>query len=540
MNLVGALTRCVNVASPSPSYITRNRLGIFYFQKTYLDPEAALAGRVNRKNRRVIRKSLQTRDRREALDQSKYWWLIMVEIHKKYFKNPESYQRAMGLVAQYESVKKLSWAEAEKFLETLEEADSKLLEKGLLQEEDDKKVDQLHFQANYDKSKDDLLKNSPLVSTAIQEWLEAKKKKLAHTSFISANDRIKVFHEILTEVAGREIHTKEISSEILRKVVETLEKIPAIRRGAEIKAMKYSEMFKLTGKKISNNTYLGYIIYIKEFIEWGYANDIIDNAKLSSILLIKKKNTPKEKETKKLPFTRFDLKTIFQHKDYLTGKQKEESDYWLPLISLYTGGRLGEIAQLLTSDIKHENGIHFISFIETPDDDESEEITAGQVDNKATPKNKHLKNKSGSIRVNVIHQDLIELGLLEYVLAVKKKGFVNLFPNVSRREGKYGTLQKRMATDIKHCKFKLQIGTAKTFHSFRHTIRTELVEIGIDSGLIDSMIGHSSAKRSVGDTEYTHTDRLAQKRDANAKVDFGVDIKSITHWTKCVFASKFL
>jgi integrase len=86
----------------------------------------------------------------------------------------------------------------------------------------------------------------------------------------------------------------------------------------------------------------------------------------------------------------------------------------------------------------------------------------------------------------------------------------------------------------------LQIGTAKTFHSFRHTIRTELVEIGIDSGLIDSMIGHSSAKRSVGDTEYTHTDRLAQKRDANAKVDFGVDITSITHWTKCVFASKFL
>jgi len=86
----------------NPTYITKNRLGIYYFQYSYTDEENSQFG--SSVKRKLIRKSLKTRIKRDALLHAKHLWLLMNKIHKKYFQNPELFGIAMKLVAQYEFI----------------------------------------------------------------------------------------------------------------------------------------------------------------------------------------------------------------------------------------------------------------------------------------------------------------------------------------------------------------------------------------------------------------------------------------------------
>ena len=48
--------------------------------------------------------------------------------------------------------------------------------------------------------------------------------------------------------------------------------------------------------------------------------------------------------------------------------------YWLPLLALWTGGRLGELAQLLTSDVVEISGIWVIRITDAPDNTNSDHV----------------------------------------------------------------------------------------------------------------------------------------------------------------------
>jgi intergrase/recombinase len=76
----------------------------------------------------------------------------------------------------------------------------------------------------------------------------------------------------------------------------------------------------------------------------------------------------------------------------------------------------------------------------------------------------------------------------------------------------------------------------KVFHSFRHLVRTRLVEEGIDERVIDSIVGHSNRDRSVGSSHYTHSEYVHQKIDAMKKLKYDVDFKKIKRWDYCKFS----
>lgn len=83
--------------------------------------------------------------------------------------------------------------------------------------------------------------------------------------------------------------------------------------------------------------------------------------------------------------------------------------YWLPLLALFTGGRLNELAQLYLADIKTTDGdTQYIDFnLEGADKlnvDDSDQPPAAD---------KSLKTIS-SAREIPIHKSLVELGFLEY------------------------------------------------------------------------------------------------------------------------------
>ena len=163
-------------------------------------------------------------------------------------------------------------------------------------------------------------------------------------------------------------------------------------------------------------------------------------------------------------------------------KAGKEAAYWIPLIACYTGARLTEIAQLWTDDIATEPGKETFEF-----------RADAQRDQK-------LKN-AGSWRAVPMHPELIRLGFCNYVQSLPKG---SLFPHLPKegKNGAGGQFGKWFGT------FKSAKGftsPAKSFHSFRHLVATELRLAGATDAQADAITGH--AGNGVGRQVYAATIR---------------------------------
>jgi integrase len=189
---------------------------------------------------------------------------------------------------------------------------------------------------------------------------------------------------------------------------------------------------------------------------------------------------------KRRPWTEDELCKFFQqplHQRYLLPKDTKagkDAAYWIPLLGLYTGARVGELAQLRTADIRNEGEIHMMS-----------------ITNEA--EGQRVKSKAG-LRNVPIHSELIRLGFLDYVTAISKRSSATLWPDLPTREGKPGGYFSQWFGMYRR---ELGFGKAPDFHCFRHTVRTQLAESGIPESVIDTLVGHE-VSGSTGAKIYTH------------------------------------
>ncbi|MGC3963419.1 MAG: site-specific integrase [Rhodocyclaceae bacterium] len=186
-------------------------------------------------------------------------------------------------------------------------------------------------------------------------------------------------------------------------------------------------------------------------------------------------------------FTPDDLKKLFESDDYRFHKFQTAYDYWLPILGLFTGGRINELAQLHVADVRQQDGIHIISVL----DDES---------------SKQLKT-TGSRRIVPIHSKLIELGFIDFVDAARRAGQQRIFSELKEAKVKthdYG----RMATQH-FTKYRRKVGVItpetekfdpktqtyrgrglKVFHSFRTTLICALRDAGVPQERRERIAGH--------------------------------------------------
>ncbi len=143
--------------------------------------------------------------------------------------------------------------------------------------------------------------------------------------------------------------------------------------------------------------------------------------------------------------------------------------YWVPLISLFSGARLGEIVQLRTSDVRKEQGIlHF-----TLHDEEEDQ---------------RVKNANSRRRIPVHHQ-LIRLGFGELLEKRQREGEARLFPDLQMgNDGYYSSpFSKYFGRFLSAARAK----TAKTtFHSFRHNFEDACRDAGVPSDVMNALQGH--------------------------------------------------
>lgn len=498
----------------NPTYITKNRLGIYYFQYSYT---YQIEESSNHEKKGLFRKSLGTRNKKEALLKAKFAWIVMTKIQKKYFKNAELFGIGMKLLAQFDYVSTLDWDSVNDFLAELDEDDSELLDLAIKQREQDFLEFGVFHKTNTDKKRIED-KKSPFLSELIKKWLLQKERIVKESTMASYRNRIYFFEELIKELYGKDLRILNLDPDLIREFNIILNQLPANRNANIYQGKSFKELASMKVEKISSKTYHYYINVVIDFLTWCEAQGYIENTKLKTILQSSKKGVAKKGKFNKVDFDSNDLKNIFLSKHYMTGSFKRATDYWLPLIALFTGARLGEICQLKITDIKKEEGVYCIDINEDDED-------------------KSIKTKNSSVRIIPIHQVLLDLGFMEYVKKIKEVKKENIFDiNYGIIRGQYHSVQKHMSAYLKKIGIVSTDKKSKSFHSFRHTVRTRLTELDIPERTIDAIVGHASEARSIGSKMYTHSKLIKQKVDAIKKLQYEIDFSKIKKWQDCKFA----
>ncbi|MBA4079614.1 MAG: integrase, partial [Cyanobacteria bacterium PR.023] len=150
--------------------------------------------------------------------------------------------------------------------------------------------------------------------------------------------------------------------------------------------------------------------------------------------------------------------------------------YWGVMLGIYTGARLNEIAQLELGDIKEAEGVWYFDINDLPDENSTH--------------HKRLKNESSKRHVP-IHDALLSAGIIEYVEQLRKAGHKRLFPDLNYVEGhKYGRKLGRWFNETLLVSLGMK-GSKLTFHSFRHTATTALLNAGVQEAIVKDLLGHA-------------------------------------------------
>lgn len=166
---------------------------------------------------------------------------------------------------------------------------------------------------------------------------------------------------------------------------------------------------------------------------------------------------------------------------------RDTARFWLPLLGLWTGARLGELCQLRPIDVSEtKKGIPFIRIT-----DEGEFMT--------------LKTKNARREVP-LHPELIKLGFLQFVEACRKRGDPSLFPDmlIKGRATSYQA-SKQFGSFLEATKLKRP---KLCYHSFRHTFRKALRRARVSEELVVKILGWSRGTMSDHYAQGEVTDTL--------------------------------
>ena len=229
-------------------------------------------------------------------------------------------------------------------------------------------------------------------------------------------------------------------------------------------------------------------------------------------------------QDKRQAFDRVMLEAIFSFSWWANGRGKlartgryhsfQPFNYWMPLIALYSGARLNEIAQLYLKDIAcTESGCWYLDFNLEGEGKQS-------LDSDDRVSDKQLKTINAE-RVIAMHPELVRLGLPQYAEALRSAGFTRLFPELPHDAVKgYGKYAGQWFNErFMGIKLKVVRDGSLTFHSFRHTFMTACNRYGMSDHLRNQVAGHSRGD-GVAYSTYIKDRSADEQIEAIAKITF--------------------
>ena len=316
---------------------------------------------------------------------------------------------------------------------------------------------------------------STSISVGIDKFI-SEKYKLTSKSEMMMRTHI----EMLIEEFG-DISLGKLDRGMCVKFKDDIRKLPRNRsKIQQYRNLDFHEQVLLNvdeKDRISTTTVNNILGYVSSFMKWSVINGFVEVNFFEGMKLKKQIRQRDERDR----FTEKEIKKIFQKHNYIEFTEVENhkySNYWTPLISVFSGMRLNEICSLYLDNIIQEkvNGrkkIWCFNILEEPDRPD-----------------KHLKTLS-SKRVVPIHDTLIDLGFIEFVELLKKRhtNRQRLFQELKYGEGSY----IRNVSYFFNKKYLPLLGLKtdkKNFHSIRHTVVDHLKQRLVDISFINELVGH--------------------------------------------------
>lgn len=313
---------------------------------------------------------------------------------------------------------------------------------------------------------------------AAQRLAEGKKREDT-----LAQDRISI--KFFSEFVGATRSIKTIAVDEVRDWRNVLATLPSTyRKRNAYQGLTFKEATahaQLVGDKpITLTTVNKYLSALSALFSWAKREGYADRNPCDGLFYdIDKRNNPRP------PFDAEQLNDILQSPLFTKcagdgGEHKpgevciRDWRFWIPLICLFTGARIGEIAQLNVTDLEQE-WPHWILHIRNDE-------KTGQ------------KTKSGASRIAPVHSKLRALGFIEFFTAQRaraaKDGNPKLFPELSLNErGQNGRASRFWRTYLERIGLK---SGADGFgsHSFRHGLADQLRLAGYYDHDIAIVLGH--------------------------------------------------
>lgn len=246
--------------------------------------------------------------------------------------------------------------------------------------------------------------------------------------------------------------------------------------------------------------------YLAGFFKWaaarGYYSQHKDNPARGQVAY-----GPRAKRARKgegfRPFTPAHIAVLY---DPAAIAKLSEAARWGAVIGLHTGARVSEVGQLRLADFVES---HSVPCVHITDDAKGQSVKTDKSD-----------------RTVPIHRDLIALGLLDHVAALRAAGETRLFPRakVGGVNGMGNWLSKAFSYHIQREGAKVEKGRLG-FHSLRKTLTHRLQDAGVHPEIRAAIEGHELDDEHH--MSYSRDITPAEMRTALNKVDYGLDLAGL-------------
>ncbi|HCG6382856.1 TPA: site-specific integrase, partial [Vibrio parahaemolyticus] len=271
--------------------------------------------------------------------------------------------------------------------------------------------------------------------------------------------------KIVLDLVGKP-HLKAIRRSDAESTASLLRNYPTnLKKHKQFEGLSGHEAIELNKElglvTLSDESVKDYCQKMSGFFQWCQLNELTD---INPFKAIRFKKTRRDSEAKNA-YTPIELEKIFGA--IVRAKQAHKHPYyfWLPLLAYFTGARLNELCQLYRADIYQVDGIWVI-----------------QIDDRFD--GQRLKNLT-SRRIVPIHDQLLNLGFIEFVQSVQHE---RIFPELKKSRDGFGTAASKWFG-----RFKTRLGFDRghDFHSFRHTVATQLKRQQISHIVAGELLGHA-------------------------------------------------
>lgn len=295
----------------------------------------------------------------------------------------------------------------------------------------------------------------------------------------------------------------QVTIDRLREYAKALELLPprfaVLKEYRDISGLDPRKLEGRHTKTLDPTTRREYLNLTRSLFNFAVENQYIpSNPVISGIIPPKKKKTRDQREA----FTMDDLARIFDPEVYLKWAEGKPERFYIPLLLVFTGCRLEEVASLYCADVFIKDGLWCIEVNDNHD--------------------RRVKNQN-AIRSIPLHPLLVDqFKFPEYVEGLKGE---RVFPALKPVNFKYGhEFSKRFGYYLRN---KVGISSPKkSLHSFRHTVSDYLYKKLVMESLIEELTGR--AGKTETRNRYTKGYRAKELyEEAILKLDYEVDLSGL-------------